>query len=280
MPLKRMGPFVKWAGGKGQLLDRIQARIPDSYDTYHEPFIGGGAVLLGIQPGKAVINDTNKQLVNIYRQLRDDPKAVIQSVNKLDQAGKCDKDFYLRIRTRYNEKIANHELDAECAGLMIWINKHCFNGLYRVNSKGLFNVPYNNRESGKSIDEENLINIGDYLGQAKVDILCDDFEVACENVKKGDFVYFDSPYVPISMTASFTDYTKDGFTVDDHERLAKVFRRLDGIGAKVMLSNHDVPFVHELYGGYNIETVDVKRMINSNAAKRVGKEVIITNYTV
>lgn len=280
MSFKKMGPFVKWAGGKGQLLERIQMRTPNSYGTYYEPFIGGGAVLLGVKPKKAVINDTNEQLINVYRQLKADPRAVIRAVNELDQAGKCDKDFYLEIRARYNEKIANHELDAECAGLMIWINKHCFNGLYRVNSKGLFNVPYNNKQLGKSIDEANLMSIGYYLENSQVDILCDDFEVACEQVKKGDFVYFDSPYVPVSETASFTDYTKDGFSLEDHKRLAELFKRLDGIGAKVMLSNHDVELVHELYDGYNIECVDVKRNINSDAKKRVGKEVIITNYTI
>lgn len=280
MSFKKMGPFVKWAGGKGQLLERIQMRTPNSYGTYYEPFIGGGAVLLGVKPKKAVINDTNEQLINVYRQLKADPRAVIRAVNELDQAGKCDKDFYLEIRARYNEKISNHELDAECAGLMIWINKHCFNGLYRVNSKGLFNVPYNNKQLGKSIDEANLMSIGYYLEHSQVDILCDDFEVACEQVKKGDFVYFDSPYVPVSETASFTDYTKDGFSLEDHKRLAELFKRLDGIGAKVMLSNHDVELVHELYDGYNIECVDVKRNINSDAKKRVGKEVIITNYTI
>lgn len=280
MPFKKMGPFVKWAGGKGQLLERIQMRTPNSYGTYYEPFIGGGAVLLGVKPKKAVINDTNEQLINVYRQLKADPRAVIRAVNELDQAGKCDKDFYMEIRARYNEKISKHELDAECAGLMIWINKHCFNGLYRVNSKGLFNVPYNNKQLGKSIDEANLMSIGYYLENSQVDILCDDFEVACERVQKGDFVYFDSPYVPVSETASFTDYTKDGFSLEDHKRLAELFKRLDGIGAKVMLSNHDVELVHELYDGYNIECVDVKRNINSDAKKRVGKEVIITNYSI
>ncbi|MCQ2522101.1 MAG: DNA adenine methylase [Lachnospiraceae bacterium] len=280
MSFKKMGPFVKWAGGKGQLLDRIQMRIPDNFNSYYEPFIGGGAVLLGVKPSSAVINDTNEQLINVYRQLKNDPRAVIRAVNQLDQCGKCDKDFYLETRNLYNEKIKKHELDAECAGLMIWINKHCFNGLYRVNSKGLFNVPYNNKQLGKSIDEANLMSIGYYLSHSNVEILCSDFEDACEKVKKGDFVYFDSPYVPVSETASFTDYTKDGFGYEDHKRLAELFRRLDGLGAKVMLSNHDVQLVHELYDGYNIECVDVKRNINSDAKKRSGKEVIITNYKI
>lgn len=184
------------------------------------------------------------------------------------------------MRTAYNRKIAAHELDAECAAMLIWINKHCFNGLYRVNSKGLFNVPYNNKTGGPSIDEDNLRAIGQYLRDAHIEIRQGDFEAACTDVKAGDFVYFDSPYVPVSQTANFTDYTKNGFSQEDHQRLARLFRRLDSIGAYVMLSNHNVPFVHQLYQGFIIEPIDVRRNINCNASKRVGKEVIVTNYQV
>lgn len=161
---------------------------------------------------------------------------------------------------------------------MIWLNKHCFNGLYRVNKKGLFNVPYNNRVNGKSIDEDNIRAIGQYLKNEDVTITCKDFEEACEDVKPGDFVYFDSPYVPESETADFTNYSKGGFSFEEHKRLADLFRGLDKMGAKVMLSNNDVPLVRDLYAGYNIQSLDVKRMINRNANKRVGKEVLITNY--
>ena len=184
----------------------------------------------------------------------------------------CDKELYYRTREQYNNKILSRNFDAECAALMIWTNKHCFNGLYRVNNKGLFNVPYNNKISGKSIDETNLREISHYLKRAKINITCLDFEKACENVKKGDFVYFDSPYVPETATASFTDYTMGGFTLEDHKRLAKLFKRLDNEGAKVMLSNNNVPLVHKWYAEYEIKTVYVKRMINSNAKKRTGKE--------
>ncbi len=279
MSFTKMGPFVKWAGGKTQLLEKLHDRVPNSYSTYYEPFIGGGALLWHEKPRKAVISDVNEQLINLYQQLQIDPRSVIRAVGRIDE-GPCDKDYYLKMRDAYNAKIRNHELDAECAGLMIWINKHCFNGLYRVNSKGLFNVPYNNKQTGKSIDEANLMSIGFYLANSDVSILCQDFEETCEDVKKGDFVYFDSPYIPVSETADFTDYTKDGFSYDDHVRLAKLYRRLDSIGAKVMLSNHDVPLVYELYEGFKIESVEVKRFINSDASKREGKEVIITNYEV
>lgn len=272
-----MKPFVKWAGGKGQLLDKLKDRFPDRYDTYYEPFLGGGALLLDTRPTRAVVNDINEQLINVYRCLKLEPRDVIREIKHID-AKPCNKDYYLEMRDRYNYKIANKELDAECAGLMIWINKHCFNGLYRVNSKGLFNVPYNSNDRANAMDEVNLVNIGYYLSEANVEIRCEDFESVVSGAKEGDFVYFDSPYVPVSETASFTDYTKDGFTLEDHKRLAELFRRLDKKGVKVMLSNHNVPLVHELYEGYYIECVDVRRNINSDSKKRMGKEVIVTNY--
>jgi len=273
----KIGPFVKWAGGKKQLIDRLKERLPVLYGIFYEPFIGGGALLLDVQPNKAIINDTNEQLLNVYRQLKLDAEAVINAVNLLDSEP-CDTDRYMALRVSYNKKIAANELDSECAALMIWINKHCFNGLYRVNSKGLFNVPYNNKAGGVSIDADNLRNIGIYLRSNDIEIRQGDFEVACSDVMCGDFVYFDSPYIPVSETANFTDYTKDGFSLEDHKRLANLFRRLDSAGAKVMLSNHNVPLVHELYDGFKIESVDVRRAINRDASKRVGKEVIVTNY--
>ena len=273
----KLSPVLKWAGGKTQLLDQIAGRMPTEYSHYYEPFIGSAAVLLGILPGQAFVNDINEQLINLYTQLKIAVDSVITKVNEMD-ATPCTKELYYAIREQYNAKIASRDFDAECAALMIWINKHCFNGLYRVNSKGLFNVPYNNKVYGKSIDEDNIRAISEYLQKADITITCLDFEQACNSVSSGDFVYFDSPYVPESDTASFTDYTIDGFTRVDHERLAALFKRLDGIGAKLMLSNNDVPLVRSLYDGYNIQSLAVKRMINRNPSKRTGREVLITNY--
>lgn len=272
-----MSPILKWAGGKTQLLSAITDRFPLEYKTYYEPFIGGAALLLNVAPKKAVINDVNKQLVNLYVQIRDNVEEVISIVNALDSVI-CTPEFYYEMRDKYNQKLASEILDTECAAYMIWINKHCFNGLYRVNGKGLFNVPYNNNKQGKSISEENLKNISDYLRTNDVNILCGDFETACNTVTPDDFVYFDSPYVPEGETADFTAYTKSGFPYEEHVRLSNLFKKLDAQGTKLMLSNNDVPLVHELYAGFNIQHLDVKRMINSNAAKRNGKEVLITNY--
>lgn len=274
---KKISPAIKWAGGKTQLLNIITENLPDSYNNYYEPFIGGGAVLLSVKPKKALINDINEQLINLYIQIRDSVDDVLNKINNLDSVP-CTKEFYYSIREQYNQKILSGEKDAQAAALMIWLNKHCFNGLYRVNSKGLFNVPFNNRVKGKSVDESNIRAISDYLNQAKVNITCMDFEEACTTVSAGDFVYFDSPYVPESETAYFTDYAKGGFSLEDHKRLSKLFKCLDEKGAKIMLSNNDVPLVRELYEGYKIQSFAVKRMINRNANKRTGKEVLITNY--
>lgn len=272
-----ISPFVKWAGGKKQIINNLIEKVPNEYNNYFEPFIGGGSLFLTLQPQKAFINDINIQLLNVYEQLKIDSNHLITFINQLDSEV-TDKERYYALRERFNEKIALGEIDVEAAGLMIWLNKHCFNGLYRVNSKGFFNVPYNNRKTGSSIDEENLRSIGKFLTENKITITNLDFEDACKNVKKDDFVYFDSPYIPVSATASFTDYAKEGFKYEDHLRLAKLYKELDKKGAKLMLSNNNVELVYELYQGYNIESISVKRMINSKANKRTGSEVIITNY--
>jgi DNA adenine methylase len=272
-----ISPCVKWAGGKRQLLTQLSERMPESFNRYFEPFIGGGALLFSVQPDSAVINDINPQLVNLYRQLQENADAVIDIIKQLDNV-ECDKEYYLDKRSEYNTKIAGNVLDAECAALMVWINKHCFNGLYRVNGKGLFNVPWNNKTSGVSMDEDNLRGIGKYLSSNDIDIRIGDFADACVDVAAGDFVFIDSPYIPINETANFTTYAKDGFCEEDHKRLAELYKQLDNLGAKVMLTNNNVELIYDLYGNYNIDVVDVRRAINRDASKRKGQEVIITNY--
>jgi DNA adenine methylase len=270
-------PFLTWAGGKGQLLTILKEMLPENIGKFYEPFIGSGVLLLDLKPENAVINDNNKQLLNVYRQLKKDAESVIREVNLLDSVT-CDEERYLEVRYDYNEMIRGSILDAECAAHMIWINKHCFSGLYRVNSEGLFNVTYNNKAIGSSINADNLRNIGMYLKSNDIDIRQGDFEDACHDAVSGDFIYFDSPYFPLNETANFTDYTKEGFSMKDHERLARLAKQLDSKGVKVMLSNHDVPLIYELYKGFNIETVDVQRLISRDTSKRLCKEVIITNY--
>lgn len=270
-------PFIKWAGGKRQLLDQIKERMPKHYNRYYEPFVGGGAVVFELQPENAVINDINRALVNAYRQICQLPEAFLRAVKELDGGMWEDgKAYYYMLRERYNDKLMKEEFDTELAALFVFMNKHCFNGLYRVNGKGLFNVPYNNSRL-QSVDEASIREISAYL--KKIVIMEGDFEGACVQAEKGDFLFFDSPYAPLNPD-SFESYTKEGFDIESHRRLAKLYGELTKKGCYCMLTNHNTEFIHELYGGqgYRIDVVSVKRMINSDASKRVGEEVIICNY--
>ena len=272
-----VAPFVKWAGGKRQLITQIRERMPEKYNDYYEPFIGGGAVIFDLLPANALINDINKALINTYRTICNEPDTFLKEVNRLDNDMWEDgKKYYYSIREHYNDKLMRSEYDVELATLFVFINKHCFNGLYRVNGKGLFNVPYNNSRR-VSIDEEAIMAASEYL--KGVTIIDGDFEQACKNAKKGDFVFIDSPYAPLNPT-SFESYTKEGFDIESHKRLAKLYDELTARGCYCMLTNHNTELINELYGNkdYKIDVVSVKRMINSDASNRVGEEVIICNY--
>ena len=273
----KVAPFLKWAGGKRQLLNQIKERMPKEYNDYYEPFIGGGAVLFELQPEKATINDINTSLINVYRQVKYNTEEFIELVNKLDsEMWEDGKEYYLNIREKYNDKLLKKEYDLELAALFTFMNKHCFNGLYRVNKKGLFNVPYN-KSRRTSIEEEAVRETAKFL--KTVNILEGDFEEACKDAKKGDFIFFDSPYAPLNPT-SFEAYTKEGFDVESHKRLAELYDKLTERGCYCMLTNHNTEFINELYSnkGYRIDVVSVKRMINSDASNRKGEEVIICNY--
>ena len=277
MSISNISPFVKWAGDKRQLLPQIKERMPEKYNNYFEPFVGGGAVLFELLPSSALINDINKALINAYRQICNVPEAFINAVNRLDtEMWEDGKKYYYSLRERFNDKLMKSEYDVELAALFVFINKHCFNGLYRVNGKGLFNVPYNNNRKA-SVDEKAILNVSKYL--QGVTIVDGDFEEACQEAKKGDFVFIDSPYAPLNPT-SFESYTKEGFDIESHKRLANLYDELTDRGCFCMLTNHNTELINELYGnkGYTIDVVSVKRMINSDASNRVGEEVIICNY--
>lgn len=271
-------PFVKWAGGKRQILDKLKSHIPEEYNTYFEPFVGGGALLFDLAPKNAVINDSNEELMNAFNVLCNDKKysKMCKYLNKFER--KHNEEFYYEIRNiDRNKKKFNKLNDCKRAARTIYLNKACFNGLYRVNSKGEFNVPFGKKTKVNTYDGENLLNVHSYLTLNNVNILCADFEDAVSFAKEGDFVYFDPPYD--SDTTTFNSYTEDGFNKDEQRRLAKVFKELDKLGVKVMLSNHNTILIKELYKDYNFHIIEAKRSINSNGKKR-GKveEVIITNY--
>ncbi len=264
------------------MLEHIRNSMPIKYNNYIEPFVGGGAVLLDLQPKKAYINDTNRALINTYNQIKHSPEEVMEFAHQYDlriQDDSLDRDgqkkVYYAIREEFNEKLINAEYDAQSAALLLFLNKHCFNGLYRVNAnKGTFNVPFSN-SLRNSFQRDNILEISRYL--KNVDIQNGDFELLCNKAKKGDFVFLDSPYAPLKED-SFVSYTKEGFAKADHERLASQFKEMTARGCYCMLTNHNTPFINELYKDFNIQIVPVKRLINRNANDRTGEEVIITNY--
>ena len=271
-------PFVKWAGGKRQIIDKLKRYVPDEFDTYYEPFIGGGALLFELSPRRAVINDSNEELMNVYSVLCDEEKfKKMCSVLNHYEKEHCEE-FYYDIRNKDRNKNAYKRLsDYTKAARTIYLNKACFNGLYRVNSKNEFNVPFGKKERVNTYDGGNLITVSNYLTMNDVEILSVDFEQSVKNAKKGDFIYFDPPYD--SETSTFNSYTEDGFGKDEQIRLAKVFKELDSRGCYVMLSNHNTSLINDLYKNFNIHVIEAKRNINSNGKKRGKvKEVIITNF--
>lgn len=271
-------PFVKWAGGKRQVINELLKYVPDEFGTYYEPFVGGGALLFELSPKKAVINDSNEELMNVYNVLCNEEKfkKMCNLLNSYET--KHSEEFYYNIRNKDRSKTAFNRLsDYTRAARTIYLNKACFNGLYRVNSKNEFNVPFGKKTHVNTYEGSNLITVSNYLTMNDVKILSVDFEEAVKDAKKGDFVYFDPPYD--SDTKSFTSYTETGFDKSEQTRLARVFKELDKKGVYVMLSNHSTVLVNELYKDYHIYTIEAKRNINANGKKR-GKveELIITNY--
>ena len=270
-------PFVKWAGGKRQIVDKLLMYAPDEFNTYYEPFVGGGALLFELSPKKAVINDSNKELINVYNVLRNEEKfkkmcSILNTYEKNNS-----EEFYYELRNKDRNKSSFDRLsDYKRAGRTIYLNKACFNGLYRVNSKNEFNVPFGKKTKVNTYDIGNLITVSNYLTMNDIKILNVDFEDSVKDAQKGDFIYFDPPYD--SETSIFNSYTEDGFGKEEQRRLAKVYKELSNKGCYVMLSNNNTTLIKELYKDFNIHIIEAKRSINSNGEKR-GKveEVIITN---
>jgi DNA adenine methylase len=273
---KVLQPFLKWAGGKRQLLPEIRKYIPKRFGTFYEPFLGGGAVLFDLQPKRAVINDINTELINTYRVIQNN---VDELINDLERHENTSEYFY-SIRDLDRDKGKYEKLsDIEKASRIIFLNKTCFNGLFRVNSQGQFNVPFGRYKKPNIVNEVVLRAVNHYLNNNEIEILNGDFADAVAEAKKGDFIYFDSPYDPVSDTSSFTGYTLNGFGKEEQIRLRDLFVELDKRGCKVLLSNSSTEFIHDLYKDYHIEIVSASRSINSVASKR-GKidEVLVMNY--
>ncbi|MEG1821176.1 MAG: DNA adenine methylase [Malacoplasma sp.] len=271
-------PFVKWAGGKRQIMNKLKELIPEDYNTYYEPFVGGGALLFELSPKNVVINDYNIELINVYKCLKDKKKfdGVCRELNKHET--NHSEEYYYEIRNLDRDKKKyNKMIDYKRAARTIYLNKTCFNGLYRVNSKNEFNVPFNKKTKVNTYEGQNLGIISGYLNYNNVQLLSVDFEESVKDAKKRDFVYFDPPYD--SDTSTFTSYTEDGFGKEEQVRLSEVYKDLANRGCYVMLSNHNTKLINELYKDYNIHVIEARRNINANGKKRGSvEEVIITNY--
>ncbi|HEY0980201.1 MAG TPA: DNA adenine methylase [Candidatus Paceibacterota bacterium] len=276
---RKVKPFLKWVGGKGQLLEQFENIYPKKFNTYYEPFIGGGAVFFSINPKKGVINDINQTLVNTYKNIKNQPEKLIRSLKKIEKdfiAKNEDdrKEYYYLIRDKYN-RLSSEDFNRSV--YFLFLNKTAFNGVYRENSKGGFNVPIGSYKNPKIVDEENILAISNTLKNTK--ITCSSFVDAVKNAKSGDFVYFDPPYYPLSKTSQFTSYSKDSFSEEDQIKLRDLFVQLDKKGVYVMLSNSSASFIKKIYAGYTQIPVYANRMINSKSDRR-GKisEVVIINY--
>ena len=273
-------PFVKWAGGKRQLLAELEKNFPKQFGTYFEPFLGGGAVLFDLlakKPNlKCSVSDLNSDLVLAYVTIRDKLGRLIESLeNHSKNYHKDSTDYYYEVRKQ------EPKTQIEKVSRLLFLNKTCFNGLYRVNSKGKFNVPLGRYTNPNIVNRENLITASKFLQSEKIKISCRDFESILKDAKKGDFVYFDPPYQPVSDTANFTSYTHRDFTEDDLQRLADLANQLNSKGVHVLLSNSNTKIVKKMFSSkkWKVKEIAVNRAINSNSQKRTGhKEILIKNY--
>lgn len=266
-------PFLKWAGGKTQLLDQLLARVPQEINRYFEPFFGGGALYFALQPEKAALADVNPELINVYYRVQNQVEELITTLSVCTHD---EKEFY---RLRALDREANFfDIDPVTrAARFIYLNKTCYNGLYRVNAKGQFNVPFGRYANPTICDPKNLRACGQVLKKAL--LTCQDFETLVLSARSGDFVYFDPPYAPISESASFTRYAKKDFNLIDQERLAATCRQLNSRGVHFMLSNSNAPVILDLYREFAIDFVSAARSINSKGTKRGQvQEVLVTNY--
>ncbi|MDD4503585.1 MAG: DNA adenine methylase [Clostridiaceae bacterium] len=270
-------PVVKWAGGKRQLLQEIDKYIPKKISTYYEPFLGGGALLFHLQPRKAIVSDMNEELINIYNVIRDNVEELIFD---LQQHANTEEHYYY---IREMDRLPEYErmTNIQKASRIIYLNKTCYNGLFRVNSQGQFNVPFGKYKKPNIVNDIVLRAVSGFLNSKDIRFLNVDYEESLNGIRRGAFVYFDPPYDPVSDTSSFTGYTLDGFGRDEQLRLKQVCDRLNQRGIKFLLSNSATPFIKELYEDYIIEIVGANRSINSNASNRGEiREVLVRNYDV
>lgn len=269
-------PVVKWVGGKRQLLPQILPLIPKRMTAYCEPFLGGGAVLFALQPKRALVNDLNQDLITVYRVIKEDADALIEHLSRHENT----PEYFYRIRDLDRDKEAYAALsDVEKASRLLYLNKTCYNGLFRVNASGAFNSPYGHYRRPNIVNEQTIRGVSRYFNSCDITFFSGDFTSVLEQVPKGGFVYLDPPYDPVSDTASFTGYNRGGFGREEQVRLKECCDALTARGVKFLLSNSATPFIRELYGSYRVSIVQARRAVNSVASRRGAiEEVLVRNY--
>lgn len=273
-----MKPIIKWAGGKRQLINEIMNYFPENYNEYYEPFVGGGAIVFHLEPNKAYINDLNNELMNMYKQIKIRPQKLIEQL-KIHSFNHSKEYFYAIRKLDRNNETYDQLSDLEKAARFIYLNKTCFNGLCRFNKNNEFNAPMGSYKKPLICDDEHIRAMSQYFHDSHIQFYNKDFEKFLKLPSKGDFVYLDPPYDPLSQTASFTGYQGSGFGKEEQIRLKKVCDELNERGVKFMQSNSDTDFINELYKDYKIIKVKAKRSINSKGNKRTSiNEVLIINY--
>lgn len=267
-------PLLKWIGGKGKLLKKLSLYVPNDYTNYVEPFVGGGAFLFSLNPPVGTINDSNRELINFYSQVRDNPLELLTLTKTLV----ISEEVYYNIRDDDREvDWRNSKSCLERAARFLYLNKTAFNGIWRVNAKGRMNTPFGKYDKVIFPSEDHILTISKIL--RKTTILNIDFSLTIEYVNKGTFVYLDPPYIPYSETANFTNYASAGFGVKDQERLVEYCNEVEARGAKFLLSNSDTPLTRELFKDFEINAVDVYHSVGASSESRVDKgEVLIRNY--
>ena len=273
----KLSPILKWGGGKRQLLPEILPLIP-KHTRYYEPFVGGAAVLLGLKAKAAVINDYNSELINTYRVIRDNPHELIELLQQHQLMNSVD--YFYEVRAWDRDDTYSIMRDVEKAARMVYLNRTCFNGLYRVNKSGFFNTPCGKYKNPEIVNSKRIMAMHEYLSSNKVDIRCGDYKDVLKHIREGAFVYFDPPYMPPETgEETFTQYTVDGFDKSKQIELKEVCDKLSDKGVKFMLSNSYCSFIRELYKNYSIKKVHARRKISANASKRgFIEEVLVTNY--
>jgi DNA adenine methylase len=274
-----ISPLLKWAGGKRQLRSDLLRHLPESWGTYYEPFIGGGALLVELarqgRLGRAVIGDLNAELMNLYRVVKRDPDALARTLSPV--MFRNDPETFRMRRDEFNTLIGTRKRPVYRAALLMYLNKHSYNGLWRVNRQGKYNVPFGRHTRISLPSPQDLQEFSRMLSGVR--LITADFERVVRSAGHGDFIYFDPPYHPLSKTACFTDYTTGGFSFEDQERLAGLYRRLSDKGVLLMLSNSSAPEIEGLYSEFSVCSVPARRCINCKGGKRTGAtEIIVTNY--